>query len=78
VSVYDNPTCATITDGAMAFLAGPFVPDDASKWPVLDRTDERFMADYARLLGDTTIGHEGHEEEAHAGHAYHEPAQACK
>ena len=78
VSVYDNPTCATITDGAMAFLAGPFVPDDTSKWPVLDRTDERFTADYATLLGNTAIGHEGHEEEAHAGHAYHEPAQACK
>jgi hypothetical protein len=78
VRVYDNPTCATITDGAMAFLAGPFVPDDMSKWPVLDRTDERFTADYAKLLGDTAIEHEGHEGEAPAGHVHHGLAQACK
>jgi hypothetical protein len=78
VSEYDNPTCATITDGAMAFLAGPFVPDDMSTWPVLDRTDERFAADYAQLLGGTAAEHESHEGEAHTGHGDHGPAAGCK
>ena len=62
----------------MAFLAGPFVPDDMSKWPVLDRTDERFTADYAQLLGGTAVEHESHEAEVHAGHVHHGPAEACR
>ena len=30
VAVYDNPTKETISDGAMAFLVGAFIPDDVS------------------------------------------------
>ena len=57
VAVYDNPTRDTIRHGAMAFLAGPFVPDDAALWPKLDAADPS----YRRDLEDT--------EDAHAGHA---------
>ncbi len=58
VSVYDNPTSETIPHGAMAFLAGPFVPDDLALWPALDPTDPAYQRDLGEILGD----------DAHAAH----------
>ena len=46
VSVYDNPTGETIHRGAMAFMVGPFTPDDASRWPPVDKCDPRYQEDY--------------------------------
>jgi hypothetical protein len=51
VGIYDNPTSETITDGAMAFLAGPFIPDDVSKWPAIDMTNAVFRKDLDAFLG---------------------------
>lgn len=64
VGVYDNPTSVTIPGGAMAFMAGPFIPDDERRWPAIDGTDPAFRQDLAGLLG----------EGAHAEHAHDKPA----
>ena len=48
VAVYDNPTCEPIT-GAMAFIAGPFIPDDFARWPAVDRTNPLYVEDQALL-----------------------------
>jgi len=58
VGIYDNPTSAAIPHGAMAFLAGPFVPDDPKRWPAVDESDPVFRRDLSEMLG----------EGAHAGH----------
>lgn len=50
VAVYDNPTGTPIT-GAMAFLAGPFIPDDAQAWPTIDPNDPAFQYDLSTILG---------------------------
>lgn len=59
VAVYDNPTSQTIRHGAMAFLGGPFVPDDVSQWPALDTSDVSYQVDLAGT---------DDEQSAHAGH----------
>lgn len=56
VAVYDNPTGQTIRHGAMAFLGGPFVPDDVAQWPALDTSDVAYQLDLAGT------------DDAHAGH----------
>ena len=61
VAVYDNPTGETIADGAMAFIAGPFLPDDRKRWPAVDRLEAPFEADRAALLGEAPAA-------AHAQH----------
>ena len=63
VGIYDNPTPAVITGGAMAFLAGPFIPDDVSKWPAVDSGNEQYQRDRAAILG--APAHAGHK---HGGH----------
>ena len=63
VAVYDNPTSATIPDGAMAFLVGPFIADDAKLWPSVDATDQVFQEDLAVLLGKSA-----HAAHGHGGH----------
>jgi hypothetical protein len=62
IAVYDNPTSATIPAGAMAFMAGPFIPDDLGRWPSLDATDPVFQEDLAGLLGEGA--HDEHEHGA--------------
>lgn len=52
VAVYNNPTEATIPDGAMAFLVGPFIPDDAARWPAIDPANALFQADLGVMLGN--------------------------
>ena len=61
VGVYDNPTCATV-GGGMAFLAGPFVPDDVRRLPAVDRADPVFQKDLALFAG-------GEEAEGQHDHA---------
>lgn len=51
VGVYDNPTGDVIRDGAMAFLAGPFIPDDVTQWPAIDPTNSDYQTDRAGILG---------------------------
>lgn len=50
VALYDNPTCASIPRGGMAFMIGPFAPDDVRRWPAIDPTDPLFQQDYADLM----------------------------
>ncbi|HVT40722.1 MAG TPA: hypothetical protein VHE78_16905 [Gemmatimonadaceae bacterium] len=58
VSVYDNPTCTTIPSGAMAFMVGPFIPDDVRRWPAVDPANPLFLEDYAELV--SSAGDAGH------------------
>lgn len=48
IGVYDNPG-APIKNGAMAHMVGLYVPDDVSKWPAIDLTDETLQDDLAYL-----------------------------
>jgi hypothetical protein len=48
VGVYDNPG-EFIKNGAMAHMVGLYVPDDVSKWPAIDLTDETLQDDLAYL-----------------------------
>jgi hypothetical protein len=81
VGVYDNPTCATIPRGGMAFLAGPFAPDDMSRWPVVDRNNPLFQQDYADLVapaddmaqGDDMAGMENMAGMGDAANRAHRP-----
>jgi hypothetical protein len=36
----------------MAFLAGPFIPDDVALWPAIDPTDPLYQRDRADMLGE--------------------------
>ncbi|HEV8355656.1 MAG TPA: hypothetical protein VGQ17_02710 [Gemmatimonadales bacterium] len=49
IAIYQNPLGRTLVDGGMAVLAGIFAPDDPARWPELDRTDAKFVADLAGL-----------------------------
>jgi hypothetical protein len=51
VAVYDNPGAETIPAGAMAFIAGPYIPDDAAAWPAIDPGDALFQEDLAGMAG---------------------------
>lgn len=67
---YDNPEGQTIPDGAMGLMAAAFVPDDYSKWPVLDPNDPNILKDIAALekIGKPGPGQEGTQQGEHAGH----------
>jgi hypothetical protein len=58
VAVYQNRTGAPIENGGMAVLGGIFAPDEARRWPALDRSDAVFAADAAGLdrIGWVTVG----------------------
>jgi hypothetical protein len=58
VGVYENPTGAAIKNGAMAHMVGLYVPDDYSKWPALDLSDETLQDDLAYL---NEMGMKGHK-----------------
>lgn len=62
VGVYDNPTAELIAGGAMAHIVGLFAPDDISRWPVLDLTDETLQEDLASL---NEMGKGGHGQHQH-------------
>ncbi len=44
VVTYDNPTRDTLS-GMMGLMGGLFVPDDVTAWPILDRSDPRYLTD---------------------------------
>jgi hypothetical protein len=74
VAVYDNPGCETLKAGAMALLAGPFAPDDVSRWPAVDPARALYLApgvSMHRAPGEA--GTSDHGE--HHGHA--KPRAAC-
>jgi hypothetical protein len=61
VALYDNPTCASIPRGGMAFMIGPFTPDDVRRLPAVDASDPLFQQDYADLMApadDVTQPHD--------------------
>jgi hypothetical protein len=62
VGVYDNPTGQTIVRGAMAHIVGLFAPDDLTKWPALDLSDETLQDDLAFLgeMGKASHAHSEH------------------
>jgi len=49
VGEYDNPSDSVAKDGGMAHINGAVVPDDVSKWPVLDPNDPLVQKDIASL-----------------------------
>lgn len=83
VSIYDNPTCQTIPAGAMAFMIGPFSPDDAARWPAVDPDDPEYRRDYAELVAPARAaavgmgGMESMEKMAHTAAVTTAPA-ACR
>jgi len=44
-AVYDNPTGATIGNGAMGIMIGLFAPSDLREWPRVDRDNPGIRAD---------------------------------
>jgi len=67
VALYDNPTCAPIPRGGMAFMIGPFTPDDARRWPAIDPTNPLFQQDYADLMAPAADVTQAHDMAGMAG-----------
>ena len=67
VALYDNPTCASISRGGMAFMIGPFTPDDIRRWPAIDPTDPLFQQDYADLMAAAADATQPHDMAGMAG-----------
>lgn len=55
VGAYDSPKKDTITNGAMAIMAGVFAPNDASKWPMAYLDDPETHADIESLPGGSKV-----------------------
>ncbi len=74
VGTYDNPTGATLVNGAMAHIAALFAPDNVKAWPAVDLADPTFQTDLAslELRGAGGDGMDGHDHGAH-DHADHQP-----
>ena len=72
VGVYDNPTGQTLIRGAMAHMAGLFVPDDISQWPRIDPENPEYLRDLAALQvrGTPTAAGGGHEGHGAGGHEH--------
>ena len=60
VGIYDNPRATAIPAGAMAFMAGPFIPDDAESWPAIDPDNQEYQRDLADILGQSSHAAHGH------------------
>lgn len=67
VGLYDNPTCAAIPRGGMAFMIGPFTPDDGGRLPPVDPTDPLFQQDYADLMAPPPDSAQSHDMTGMAG-----------
>jgi hypothetical protein len=67
VGVYDNPTGETLIRGAMAHMAGLFVPDDMAQWPRIDPENPEYQRDMVALQVRGTAAASGE----HAGHEDH-------
>jgi hypothetical protein len=72
VGVYDNPTGQTLVKGAMAHMAGLFVPDDLSDWPKIDPANAEYQRDLTALQ---VRGHEA-APDGHGGHGESHNASA--
>ena len=70
VGVYDNPTGKTLVRGAMAHMAGLFVPDDIADWPRIDTANAEYQRDMTALQVRGTGSAEGgqHQHGGHTGH----------
>jgi hypothetical protein len=68
VAVYDNPTCRTISAGAMGVLVGAFIPDDLRGVARVDSTDPAFQRDMEGLSGADHADGAHHEMSSHADH----------
>ena len=73
VGVYDNPTGAMLPGAAMAYMAGPFVPDDMGRWPEVDPNDPMYARDRARLMGEGRSTDHDTEHSLAAPHTVAEP-----
>ena len=61
---YNNTSGETIPGGAMGTLGGAVIPDDASKWPAIDRNSPELKLDWHLVHTGNPAGH-GHG--AHGG-----------
>jgi hypothetical protein len=70
VSVYDNPTGATLPKAGMAYMAGAFILDGLDAWPALEAQDPRYRNDLAGITGevDSHVAHGAAMEGA--GHSH--------
>jgi len=74
VAVYNNPTGETIRQGAMAYMAGPFTPDDPALWPQVEAGDPIYREELMRLSAPAAAAAPERPERqhgigrAHAGH----------
>ena len=48
---YDNPTGHLIPDGGMGSIAGLFVPDRGTQWPLVDPTNPAYVQDMLETFG---------------------------
>jgi hypothetical protein len=71
VGVYDNPTGKTLVRGAMAHMAGLFVPDDIEDWPKIDPSNPEYRRDMAALQVRGTTADQGAGGHQHGGHTGH-------
>ena len=55
VGTYDAPGKDTVTNGAMAIMAGLFAPNDPSQWPVAHYDDPETHADIESLPGGSKV-----------------------
>jgi hypothetical protein len=65
---YNNPTGQMIPNGAMGLLAGAFVPDKYSDWPILNPEDPDIQADIATLEKIGKPSGEGEMDHEHMNH----------
>ena len=61
ITEYENPTRDTIPNGGMSSIAGPFIPDDMSSWPRVNRDEPGVQADIASLGTVAAEGGGSHE-----------------
>jgi hypothetical protein len=69
VSVYDNPTGATIPDGGMGALGGIIMPTGKVRWPRADRSHAEYRKDVALRITDRDRAPD--PMEANAAHGQH-------
>ena len=64
IGMYHNLSGTAIPLGAMAHLSGIFAPDDVSKWPAVDLSDEQMQDDLASLneMGKGAHKHDSNQD----------------
>ncbi len=64
-AVYIHSTGATVLDGAMPYLAGPFIPDNSTQWPAIDAVKALLQVDLAVMLGNDLHAGNRHRTQGH-------------